>query len=173
MQIYKSTSHQKGVTIVELLVYVGLLSIFMVVLLDVFTSILGAKLESQSTSSVSQDTRYILAKLNYDILNADSISAPAAFGISSNTLTLVSGGNYYEYSVDGSGSLNIKDYSSGDTKKLNGGDSEITDISFTKLGNSAVSNNKPTVKISFTVRSLVQQPSGPEEETIDTTMGTR
>lgn len=54
---------KKGVTIVELLVYIGLLSIFMLVLLDVFTTILNAKLESESTSALNQDARYVYSKL--------------------------------------------------------------------------------------------------------------
>ena len=38
------TNNLRGVTIVEILVYIGLLSMFMLVLLDVFTAIMGAKL---------------------------------------------------------------------------------------------------------------------------------
>lgn len=171
MKIYKLKNHQKGVTIIELLVYVGLLSMFMIVLLDVFTSILGAKVESQSTSGVSQDTRYILSKLTYEINNADSISAPANFGVTANSLTLVDGANSYTYSLDGAGNLNI--ISAAGTQRLNGADTKITDISFTKLGNAGVIDNKPTIRVSFTVESLIEEPSGQQEQTINTTVGLR
>lgn len=170
MHIYKSTKHQKGVTIIELLVYIGLLSIFLIVLLDVFTSVLSSKLESQSTAAVSQDSRYILSKLNYDITNADSVTSPASFGSPSNSLVIVEGGSSYTYSLNGS---DLELTTPAGTAKLNGNDTSVTGLSFTKLGNPSVNDNKPTIKISFTVKSQIEQPSGQEEQTIDTTIGLR
>lgn len=162
---------QKGVTIVEILVYIGLLSMFMLVLLDVFTAIMGAKLESQSTSTVNQDTRYILSKLAYDIENADTISTPSSFGVAGNSLVLTTGGSTHFYSLDGSGNLNLS--VGGVPMKLNGIDTEITNISFTKIGNSSIVGNKPTIKVSYTVRSRIIETSGLDEQTINTTLGLR
>ncbi len=141
---------QAGVTIVELLVYVGLLSIFILVLVDVFGAVLRARLESESTSSISQDARYILAKLSYDVANANSFTVPAfdrlvldgtkTYTLTGNNLTL-------------------------NNLPLNSLDTKINSISFTKIGN--------TVKTIFTVESLIELPSGPKTQTIESTFGLR
>src|SRR5512146_26781 len=88
---------QKGTTIIELLIYLALLSIFLTVLLDVFVTTLDFKLSSESTSTLNQDTRYIFSKLSYDVYNADSFTIPNSFelhttrgGVATN-YTLVSG----------------------------------------------------------------------------------
>ncbi len=145
---------QKGITIVELLVYVGLLSIFMLVLVDVFVTILNNKLETESISTLNQDTRYIYSRLAYDIANADTASIP-----SSNSLNLVSNGVSYSYVSDGSGNLLLNG------SAINGLDTKVDSISFTKIAN--------TVKISFTIRSLVALTSGEQMRTIETTVGLR
>jgi hypothetical protein len=61
----------------------------------------------------------------------------------------------------------------GVSSKLNGNDTAITALSFTKIGNSAVVDNKPTIKVSYTVRSRIIEQSGQEEQTIETTLGLR
>ncbi len=142
-------STEKGITIVELLVYIGLLSVFMIVLLDVFTSILGARLESQSTSTVNQDARYILSKLNSDVTSSASFNIP-------NSTTLIVGPN--TYSLIGSDLVL-------NSVKLNGSDTRVSNLSFTKIGN--------TVKTSFTLESLVESPSGTQTRTIQSTFGVR
>ena len=123
--------YQKGVTIVELIVYIGLLSIFMLVLVDVFVTILNSKLESESTSTLNQDTRYIYSKIAYDVENTGSFTVP-------NPTKLVIGTD--TYSLVGSDLML-------NSIKLNGLDTKIDSINFTKIGN--------TVKTTFTVESLI------------------
>ncbi len=140
---------QKGVTIVELIVYIGLLSIFMLVLVDVFVTILNAKLESESTSTLNQDARYVYSKMAYDVANASSFTVP-------NPTTLVIGPKTYTLS---GGDLTLNSI------KLNGLDTKIDSINFTKIGN--------TVKTTFTIESLVKLQSGVQTRTVDTTFGLR
>lgn len=159
---------QKGITIVELIVYIGLLSIFMIVLLDVFVTILNSKLEGESTSALNQDARYIYSKLAYDVANADAMTLPSAVNPTGGTLTVTTNGVTHSYSLDGSGNLNLT--SGGTSMKLNSNDTSLTSISFTRL---EVAGAKPTVKVSFTVRSLITLQSGESERTIDSTFGLR
>jgi hypothetical protein len=161
----------KGVTIVELLVYMGLLMIFLAVLLDIFVAILNAKLESQSTSAISSDTRYILSQLAYGVNNADNITTPSSWGVAGNTLTVSKSGVADTYSLDPSGNLNVT--RGGVVMKLNGNDTTLTDISFTKIGNPSVSGNKPTVKVLFTIKSLITVHSGNQTQTVQTAIGIR
>lgn len=161
---------QRGVSIVELIVYIGLLTIFMLVLLDVFITVLNARLETESTSTLNQDARYILSRLSYDIGNADNLVLPAGFGDSGSVLILAKGAETDTYSLDGSGNFILDNGTS--SQKLNGSDTTITSISFQKIGNLA-EGDKPTVKISFTVKSLIVRQAGEQTQTINTTIGTR
>jgi Tfp pilus assembly protein PilE len=159
---------QKGITIVELIVYIGLLSIFMLVLLDVFVTILNSKLESESTSALNQDARYIYSKLSYDVANADSMTLPSTVSPTGSTLTITTSGVTHTYSLDGSGNINLT--TGGTTMKLNSIDTNLSNLTFTRL---EAPNAKPMVKISYTVNSLIELKSGEATRTIDTTFGLR
>jgi len=168
---------QSGVTIVELIVYIGLLSIFTLVLVDVFVTILNAKLESESTSTLNQDARYIYSKIAYDVENADSMTLPFNPGDTGHELRVVTDGVIDTYSLDASGNLILEVNNGMETTKmkLNGADTTIPllptpGISFTRLG---PLDEKPTVKVSFTIKSLVNLQSGEQSRTIDTTFGLR
>ena len=164
----KNKKFQKGVTIIELMIYIALLSIFILVLVDVFVTILNAKLESESTSTLNQDARYIYSRLAYDVENADSMSLPVGVGVTGGTLQIAIGGVTNTYSLN-AGNLNLTT-STGTSMKLNGEDTTLTDLSFARLG---PPDEKPTVKVSFTIKSLVILSSGDQTRTIDTTFGLR
>ncbi|HZZ98694.1 MAG TPA: hypothetical protein VFG51_02050 [Candidatus Saccharimonadia bacterium] len=146
----------KGSTLVELLLYMGLISILLVVMTTMFLSALDVQQSSQSTSSAEQEGNYLLTRLAYDIHRASSVTTPAALGSSSPTLTLVISGASYTYSVS-NGQLSLVQ---GITSEfLSGFDTTISNLSFTRLGNVT---GKPTLKISFTVHGLGTS-SQPEE----------
>ncbi len=171
-----NTFGSPGVTIIELLVYMGLLSIFMVVLVDVFVTILNAKLNTESTSALDADSRYILSRLSYDVARADTMGTPASLGGSGGTLSVTTSGITYSYSLDGSGNINLNNGST--NMKLNGNDTSLTNLTFTKIGNAdtvcAPQNCKPTVKVSFTIQSnIVLQGNRQESQTVETTLGLR
>lgn len=159
---------QKGITIVELIVYIGLLSIFMIVLLDVFVTILNSKLESESTSALNQDARYIYSKLSYEVGNADSVTLPSTLNPTGDTLAITTSGITHTYSLDGSGNLNLT--TGGTTMKLNSNDTNLINLTFARLESAGA---KPTIKVSYTVKSLITLPSGEAERTVDSTFGLR
>src|SRR3990170_3085882 len=92
---------QKGFTLIELIIVMGVTTILLVMMTDVFASMAKVRTESEATSAVAQDGRFILARLEYDILRASSVTTPAALGASNNTLAVVIGGVTYTYSVAG------------------------------------------------------------------------
>ena len=65
---------RSGFTIVELTIYMALLAVFLVIMTQILVSILDLQLESQATSFVEQDSRYILSRLAYDINRADVLT---------------------------------------------------------------------------------------------------
>lgn len=160
----------KGVTIIELIIYIGLLSIFMLVLLDVFITVLNARLDTESTSSLDQDSRYILTRIINDVGNSEYVYLPSSSGESGNSLMISKNGIEEVFSVDLSGNLILKDGIT--SEKLNGEDTEITDINFKRLGN-IEEGSKPLIKVSYTIRSRVIRTNGQESQTITTTVGLR
>ncbi len=165
---------QKGFTIVELLLYMGIFSILLVILLQIFTSILSLHTESQTTSSVDQDSSAIINRLTYDIHSASSISAPG-LGTSCTWPTLPScqltlgGGTTYTMSGN-----NLMLTAGGHTAgQLNSINTKITSITFTTLGNTAA-GSKPSMQIQFTLQSVQLREGGTAtSQTFETTVATR
>lgn len=170
--IIQKSESEKGFTLVELLLYMGIFSILLVVLLQIFTSILSVHAESQATSSVNQDGSYIMARLSSDIRRASAVVIPT-LGASSNSLHITGNAIDETYALNG-GNLLLTDNSTSTTDQLNSVDT-TANINFTTLGNgSIVPNSKSTVRIVLTVTSkVVRVGSGLQTETFETTVGTR
>ncbi len=158
---------KRGFTLVEILLYMALLSIFLITLVDILVSILDVQLESQATSAVDIDSRFISSRLNYDVTRADAITAPANLGDVSPTLVMTIGGATYTYSLS-SGNLTLSDGTT--TGALNSSQTRIVNVSFQKLG---TSGGKETVRTVLTIESETSRSSGKETRTVDTVFGTR
>lgn len=159
---------QKGVTLVELLLYMGLLAILLVIMTNLFVSIVELKLESDSTSAIEQDGRFIMSRIIYDINNADSITTPASPGASGGTLVLVNGSETLTYSLSGS-NLQLNSSING-SANLNSSEATISGLSFQRLGPSGGRNS---IKINFTVTSVTQRKQGTESKNYSYTVGVR
>lgn len=161
---------QKGVTIVELMLYMAILSVLLTILTSVFVSALDVQSESTATSSVEQDGNYILARLAYDVHKAQSINIPASYGLpSSNSFQIVINGVSYTYSIDVNNNLVLTDDLG--TNNLNNYDSKVSNFSVQRLGNPG--GIEDTLKISFTVTSKVQRASGYEMKNFATNLSLR
>lgn len=158
---------QKGFTLVELLIYMGLLSILLITITEMFVAILDIKVASESLSQVEQDTQYIYHRLSYDIQRADSISTPTNPGDSSPTLSLSISGENYSYGVN---SQNLELTNDSGTFILNGNGTKVTSTNFTKIG---PATGNQTTKINITVEGTAQTRIGNEVKIIDTTIGTK
>ena len=126
-------SAQKGITVVELLLYMGILTILLTILTSVFTSALDVQSESNAVSSVEQDGNYILARLAYDIHRAQSINIPATNGTTSNSFQIVVDGINYTYSIDVNNNLILVNNLG--TNNLNNYATSISNLSVQRLGN--------------------------------------
>ena len=144
----------------------GLLSILLVVMVDLFASSLDLQLESQSTSSVDRDARYLFSKLSYDVNRAQSIVSPA-LGATGNSLQLIIGGVNYTYALNNDNLLLINNNG---TDNLNSYSTTISNLSFQTVGNAG---GKHSVRILLTVTSNTERVSGAETKTIQTTIGLR
>lgn len=155
--------HQRGVTLVEMLLVMGLLGIFLVVLTSIFTASLDVQMQSQSYSATITDSRFIMARLNYDIARASAVTTPAALGGSGATLGLTIGGSAYTYALNGT-NLQLTDPTG--PANLNGGGTTISDLSFQRLGNVG---GKDTVRYFFKVTSKAVDKNGADTLTFTST----
>src|SRR3989344_7373669 len=134
----------KGFTLIEIILYMALLSIFLLTLTDIFVSILDVQLESDATSAVEQDGRYILSRIAYDIPRASDITTPGAIGQTRSNLRMTIGPETYEYTESGGNLQLINDLG---TNNLNGSETAISNPSFQRIANTAVPDTKDTIKI--------------------------
>lgn len=159
---------ERGLTLVELIVSMGLMSIFMLVLTDIVVAVGDVQTESEAASAVAQDGRYILARLSYDIQRADSIATPPFPGASSTTMVLtIGGGVAHTYTVSGG---NLQVTASSLTDNLNSSETTVSGFSIQRYGNSG---GKDTLTINFTLTSDAVRDSGAEVKTFTTTVGRR
>lgn len=155
-------SFKKATTIVELTLYMGLLSIFLVILFNLFSQIISTQTRSVAVSLVQTNGNFLISKLTHDINQANAITAPASIGSSAVSMTLSIGTTNAIYTVtngrlvmtDSSGSYNLNDV-----------DTTITNFVVTKLGNFG---GKAGLKLSFTVTSNVVDNSNIKTKTYQT-----
>ncbi len=159
-------SNEKGVTLVEMLIYMGLLSILLISLTEMFAAILDVKIDSEAISSVEQDSQYLVTRLEYDINRADSISLPASPGQNSNSLGLTINGESYTYSLNGD---NLELTNNAGTFRLNSSETLIQNLNIQKIGPAG----KNTVRIDFDTLSKTITNTGAEQKDISLTVGLR
>ncbi len=164
-----SKENSSGFTIIELLIYMGIFSILLVITLQMFGAIFDAQLESQVTSSVSSDSKFIMGRFTRDLNKASSITTPALPGTSSATLTLVVDSQSLTYSSSSSGNLILENISAGTSDQLNSNDTKVSNVSFLRLDG----GGKDVVQITFTLTSETTRSKGKEVKTFQTSAGLR
>jgi type II secretory pathway pseudopilin PulG len=167
-RMYISHRLAKGLTLIELVLYMGLLSIFLMILVRLFSSTIDVQLESEAYSHVEQDGRYLLSRLAHDVGRASAIVTPPTLGSPSGTLQLTVDSINYSYTVT-NGSLTLAAGTS--TDALNSVDTSVSNFVVRRLGNNV--NGKNSLQVAFTLQSRAQRSSGPETKTFQTTLGLR
>lgn len=160
---------QKGVTVVELLLYMGILAVLLTILTSIFVSALDVQSESQATSSVEQDGNYILARLAYDIHKAQSINIPSSNGETSSNFQIVVDGVNYIYSIDANNNLTLTNNLG--TSSLSNYGTSISAFSVLRLGNAG--RVEDTLRITFTITGRTKRISGYETKNFETNLSLR
>jgi len=162
--------NNKGFTLIELLIFMGIFSILIVTLFQMFSAIFDVQLESQSTSAVASDGRYIANKLTSDIKNAISVTAPLV-GSSSASLVMSDGTTTYTYALS-NGNLNLTNSTLNATDQINSTNTTVTSLNFLRLADTK-SQNRNTITATVTLKSKTVKRSGVVTETFKFTAGTR
>jgi type II secretory pathway pseudopilin PulG len=137
---------KKAFTLIEILIYMGIMTIFIVILGQVLSSVLDAQTDAQDISAVEIDSRYLLTRLTYDIRRSSAVTAPA-HGQTDTSFTLTIGGTSHTYSVN-QGRLQLTANSVDSI--LSSWDTQVSNFSVTRIGNPT---GRPTLQVSFTVTS--------------------
>lgn len=160
---------EKGMTLIELTIYTGLLLLLLSVLSSIFSAIVDVQLDSNSTSAVDQDGTYILAKMNHDVASSSAMLLPATPGSQSATMQLTVNSINYTYSINSNNNLQILNGSTSQSDVLNSYNTSVSGLSFTRIGNGG---NSDTVEVSFTVKSRILERSNTyESKSFQTTLG--
>lgn len=167
----KRRDRSRGFTLVELLLYMGIFSILVVALFQLFTSIIDTQIESQSSSSVFLDGQYILNRFKYDMDRAKNIITPSSPGGQETTSKLSIGNATYTYSLV-AGNLTLTDDVASTTAQLNSTDTTVSNINFTRLSDTQ-GKNTDTLTISFMLTSNIIKRGGPKAGNFKTTVGIR
>jgi len=161
---------QKGFTLIELIVFMGMFSILILALFQLLVSVFDVQLEAQSTASVTQDGRYILNRFAYDVKNSTTIISPN-LGATSQSLVMSDGTTTYTYSLS-SGNLNLTNNTTGITDQLNSINTTVPDLSFLRLSDTN-GKNINTITVTFTLNSKTIRRNGANTENFKTTAGIR
>lgn len=157
-----------GMTLVELLLAMGIISILMTVIFGVFMQVIEMKLNAEAESAIAEDSRYIYSRLAYDINRADSIVTPTVPGDTSDSLILTIGGTNYTYMLNGTNQLTIDD-GTGEIS-MNSAGTTVSSLNFSKV---AGSEGAESVKVEIELESVTERVQGSVQDTIKTTIGTR
>lgn len=156
---------------IELVIYLGLLGIFLVIMTNLFVATLNVRLESQNQSALQQDGRYLLQRLTYDIRRAKTIELPLWGQEQSSLDLLINDGGVDKNFVYSLSEQKLVLNVNGEELLLNSKDSQITNLSFYRLGNSDINpQSKDSLQIKLTLQSTVVKDSGPEIKDYQTTV---
>ena len=169
---------QKGFSLIEILLYMSLLSLIAFVAVDLFLGVGEFSLESSSKSTLQDDAKYITRRLSYDIHQASTITTPGSYGDGNRTselqleLTLsFSPVETHNYLLVGNDLL-YQRTSGGSTQsaKLN---SNQNRLNFLWFSNISTGSAKPTIKILFELEAVRTTKQGPTRQTFETVVGSR
>jgi len=167
-------NYHKGFSLIELILYMGLTSTLIAVMSQVFLATLSVRIESEYTSSVQQDGRFIMARLGHDIRKAQAIISPE-IGVASSSMTLaiLEGGvsQTYQYVVDGS---QLSLVTASGAALLHSDRTNISNFSIRRLGNSATEEDGlDTISIILDLIGNADVESGQQTLHMQTTISQR
>lgn len=158
---------QQGFTIVELILYGALVTVFLTIVSQMFLSALDVSMESESYAATELDNRYIFSRIIHDVYRASAITEPAVTGVSSSTLSLTIGGASYQY-ASSAGNLVLTTLL--DSNNLNSIDSQLSAFEVTRIG---VASDSASVHVKVTLTARTVPESGSRVRTYETTIGLR
>lgn len=172
--MHKPKRYQQGFTLIDLTIYSGLLGILLVILSEIFISVVQLQLSSGSQGAVEQNGVYVLSRLTYDLRRTTQIQSPLiGETVATLSATIRESGNDVPYTYDLQNQNLILTIGS-QTTQLNSSDTMITDFSVKKIGNSAqITAAKDTIQVGFTIHTRGAVLDSQKERTYNTVISLR
>lgn len=151
-------NNQKGFTLIEILLYIGLAALLLASISAFFSLIIRSRVKSQTVSEVEQQGTQIMQIITQTIRSAENINSPSA-GSSSSSLSLDAAGSGADPTIfdTDSGTARIKE-GSGSVVSLNNSRIQISNLDFSNLSHSGTPGS---IKVRFTLTH--QNPGGRNE----------
>lgn len=149
---------KKAFTLVELLLYMGILGILLSILSTLFVNIVNANLSSKSFSLIDIEANTISNKIKYDIRNSSQMITPSTTGSTSSQLVIVKDSQNITYSLS---STDLNKQAGVDNNKINSNLVKINSLTFKKIGSQAV-------LVTYEIQSVPTPFSGVEIKTFNT-----
>lgn len=168
MKSYKNFSH--GFSLLELILYIAILSIMSVVLTASFLALVQGRTRSESRTEVNVALRFAMDKIAQDIKSATSVTTPASGASAS--LTVIAG-NTIAYSVT-SGVLG-RSVDGGAVEPVTGSTVSADAPVFTRADNynSVLNATTTSIRVQLTVHSRNTSPEGTYSATLSDTVRLR
>src|SRR3989338_4843349 len=140
----------RGFTLIEFLIYFGILAILMVIIGGILFQVLSNRTKLETLGEINQSARTIIEQLTTRVHNAQGITAPAA-GLAASNLSLVyTDAAKNPTTIDlSSGIVQVKE-GSASTVPLNSNEVTVSNLSFTNI---SYPNTQGAIRIMFTLQS--------------------
>ena len=161
----------RGFSLLELLIYVAILSGLMVIISDSFISVSKARGQSEARSEVNASIRFATEKIRQDAKGASSITTPI-LGTASSTLQVTTGGMTVIYDTL-SGQLRRREGNgvSTTTAFVTGTNVSVDTPTFTRLENynAVLSATTTAIQVAMTIRYNASSTDWSYSDTLRTT----
>jgi len=157
----------RGFTLIEFLLYITIVATVVLIAGGIGLNVLLGKAKLSALQEVSQNARFSIEKIAYEVRNAEAINSPAP-GLASSTLSLqmaVAGVNPTVFDLS-NGVLRIQE---GTSDAINLTSSEVT-VSSVQFLNVSYSGTPGTVRVEMTV--TFTNPDNRQEYTVEQTFYT-
>lgn len=156
-KIKKIAAGKSGFTLMELLIYIAILSIMTVIVADTFIMLTKGQGNIQAKSELNSNLSFSLEKIKRDVASADDLTVPFTAGSSAAELNLVIDGNTVNYSVIG-GRL-VRRVGVAASEYITSDRVNISQISFSRRENSNSSLTKKTVVVEISISAAYNSTS--------------
>jgi len=154
LQIDMTSSSQKGFTLIETLIYLGLYAIIMTGALTAIYTIFESSARNQVKAMVQEEGTFILGKIDWALTGAKTIGSPPT-GSTGSTLSITkfdsTAGNPIVISLSGANAMISRSGNPGAV--LNNSNVSVTNLTFTHTSASGSGSNPESVAASFTLQA--------------------
>lgn len=145
-------ARNSGFSLLELLLYIAVLSIVMTMLVGVFFSINRSRGRVEAQSEVNSSLRFAVERIGQDIKSSSQISTPVAAGNTSNNLVINNDGPTIEYCINAN-MLRRQESGTcdGNSPTITSDKVKIESLSFSRIENSNANFNKKIVSLEVNI----------------------